>query len=93
MGGGSMDYLFMKIGEAAFEESTPHRKALRKHLDKLAVVLHCVEWNDSGDGTPAELLKAGLTENDVIDDLLGQCIEDPEPPRLRSLSEFFMLWD
>jgi len=31
-------------------ENTVLRRALRKHLLKVAAALHAIEWNDSGDG-------------------------------------------
>ena len=54
MSGGSMDYLYCKVQDAAFRENTPERKALRLHLNKLAKALQAVEWNDSADGADNE---------------------------------------
>lgn len=54
MSGGSMDYLFCKLLDASFQESTPKRKALRKHLVALSAALKAVEWNDSLDGDDQE---------------------------------------
>lgn len=63
MSGGSMEYLYRKVEDASFYESTPQRKALRRHLNDLAKVLRCVEWNDSGDGCS--------NEDEKIEALLG----------------------
>lgn len=54
MSGGSMSYLYSSVQDASFQESTPERKALRLHLNKLAKALQAVEWNDSGDGADDE---------------------------------------
>lgn len=54
MSGGSMDYLYQKIGEASFRLNTAERKAFAAHLKKVAVALHCIEWNDSLDGEDGE---------------------------------------
>jgi len=58
MSGGSWDYLYLKIGEAAArleESNTMSRCALGVHLGKVAAAMHAIEWNDSGDGADNEL--------------------------------------
>lgn len=71
MSGGSMDYLYERVEEAAdkFSLSSPKRKALRTHLLKLAKALRAVEWNDSGDGDDEEeaLLDAVLSKAAILD--------------------------
>jgi hypothetical protein len=54
MSGGSMGYLYSQVEEAGFFMTTPERRALKAHLDKLAKALRAVEWNDSGDGADDE---------------------------------------
>ena len=47
-----MDYLYEQVGVAQFAEDSVLRRAMRKHLNKVAAALHAIEWNDSGDGDP-----------------------------------------
>ena len=54
MSGGSYNYVFYKIAEAAEtmiarSDNRPERRALAKHLTKLADLMHTVEWAASGD--------------------------------------------
>ncbi len=52
MSGGSWDYLYGKVEEAAdrlTREESPLRRALGKHLLLVAHALHDIEWTDSGD--------------------------------------------
>lgn len=52
MSGGSMDYAYLKVYEAAerIDAKTDDRARLREHLRKVAEALRCIEWTDSGDG-------------------------------------------
>ncbi len=63
-----MDYLSYSIEEARFLENTVLRRAMRKHLLKVAAALHAIEWNDSGDGAPDEdeLIRACLQPTDEL---------------------------
>jgi hypothetical protein len=54
MSGGSMDYLYVRVLGAEFDENTPQRKLFREHLIKVARALKDIEWNDSGDGAGNE---------------------------------------
>jgi hypothetical protein len=69
-----MQYLSYKVEEARFDPSTPERRALRTHLNKLAMALHAVEWNDSGDGAEneSELIRACLSQGAVLEDTIAQ---------------------
>ena len=68
MSGGSMDYLHEQVSVAQFSENTTLRRAMRKHLGKVAAALHAIEWNDSGDGDPDEdeLIRACLQPTDEL---------------------------
>lgn len=59
-----MDYLYWKLEEAQFQENTLLRRAMRKHLGKVAAALKAIEWNDSGDGADNE------------DELIRACLAD-----------------
>jgi hypothetical protein len=53
MSGGSLDYVYCKVEEAASQlsgSSNAHFRAFGKHLFKVAKALHDVEWELSGDG-------------------------------------------
>lgn len=54
MSGGSMDYLSYKVESANFQLNTHLRRAFKDHLQKVALALHAIEWNDSGDGHDKE---------------------------------------
>ncbi len=64
MSGGSMDYLYSKIEYAEFKENTILRRAMRRHLGKVAAALKAIEWNDSDDGADNE------------DELIRACLAD-----------------
>ncbi len=52
MSGGSWDYLYGRIGDAAARlkrSELPHRKAFGRLMEKVAEAMHMVEWVDSGD--------------------------------------------
>lgn len=54
MSGGSMDYVYIRVREAADnirerEDSTTLHKAFAGHLDLVAEALHDLEWEQSGD--------------------------------------------
>lgn len=77
MSGGSMDYLSCKVEEANFYETTPERKAFKKHLKKVAEALHRIEWNDSGDGADNEAgsIRACLDKTAVLSVAIEQAKE------------------
>lgn len=58
MSGGSYDYLYAKVDEAASQivgrEASTLRRAFAEHLKLVSAALHAIEWNDSGDGAPDE---------------------------------------
>ena len=67
MSGGSMDYAYSKLEDAAsavrssadFHEFPQLRIAIAQHIESLAEVLHAMEWSDSGDtGTDAWVQRA-----------------------------------
>ena len=53
MSGGSWDYLYSNVHEAAdrliSENTSEYRSAFGEHLKEVAVVLKAIEWVDSGD--------------------------------------------
>lgn len=70
MSGGSMDYLYRKVQEAAewqAERGDARRRAFGRHLLLVAKALHDIEWVDSCDSS------AG-SEHAAIEKVLGgQC--------------------
>lgn len=73
MSGGSMDYLYLKVLNAAetvtnededgFVKNTELRKAFAEHLFDVALALKQIEWVDSGDsaeGSEDEAIKKCL---------------------------------
>lgn len=62
MSGGSLDYVYYKVEEAASEVSrraeTPLQKAFAKHLESVAKALHDLEWMWSGDTSEGSEVKA-----------------------------------
>jgi hypothetical protein len=69
MSGGSYNYLFQKVDDAASElehrSPTPQRRAFAEHLRKVAKALHAVEWVDSSDWSPGD-------ENEPIMDVVSR---------------------
>lgn len=63
-----MDYLSEQVEEAKFAENSVLRRAMRKHLGKVAAALRAIEWNDSGDGDPDEeqLIRVCLQPTDEL---------------------------
>lgn len=49
-----MDYLYLQVRDASFNENTVLRRAFREHLEAVAKALRAIEWNDSGDGDSQE---------------------------------------
>ncbi len=72
-----MDYLSYKVEDARFYETTPERKAFKKHLIKVAEALHRIEWNDSGDGADneAEAIRDCLDKTAVLSVAIEQAKE------------------
>jgi len=70
MSGGSMDYFYSHVEDAAdkFKLDTGPRLAIRSHMLKLAKALRAIEWNDSGDGDDQEeeLIIACLAPKEVL---------------------------
>ena len=74
MSGGSYNYVYSKIADAADEiclkgncscTSPALRKAFAKHMRLVAKAMRAIEWNDSGDGDDREddLIRACLPKN------------------------------
>ena len=64
-----MEYLYQKVQDANFDDNTPHRKAFRNHLKKVAKALHDIEWVDSrdyGPGRENEAILACVAPADVV---------------------------
>ena len=91
-----MDYLSEQVEEAKFAQDTVLRRAMRKHLGKVAAALHAIEWNDSGDGAPDEdeLIRACLQPSDE----LAQAKEDAEKAKadlekaIATAGSLFAIW-
>jgi hypothetical protein len=86
MSGGSMDYLYIKVEEADFEESTPQRRAFREHLKAVAKALRAIEWNDSGDGDDEEniLIEACLhSPQEEAESLMARLLDSKNERRRR----------
>lgn len=67
MSGGSWDYLYSKLEDAANRlkaDNCPHRRALGKKMQLMAEDMHDIEWVDSCDYSPGDELKS-------IDTVLG----------------------
>ena len=79
MSGGSMDYFYGKLDDAAeqFALTTMERVALRSHMLKLSKALKAVEWNDSGDGAndESELIRECLAPKEVLSVTLSKAEE------------------
>jgi hypothetical protein len=57
MSGGSWDYLYRRVEDAADRlrcSNDPLRRALGAHLHDVAEALHAIEWVDSADYTPEQ---------------------------------------
>lgn len=60
MSGGSMNYAFLHVQEAALRIkcNTDHRARFRAHLSLVVEALRAIEWTDSDDGSPEDEVKA-----------------------------------
>jgi hypothetical protein len=72
MSGGSWDYIsekFVEVGDRLVNENDARRVALGHLIRRVALALHAIEWNDSGDGHDgeAELIMACITPAEVTD--------------------------
>jgi hypothetical protein len=69
MSGGSWDYLYLKIDEAAgnlLNETSSLRRAFGHHLGLVAAAMHDIEWVDSldyGEGDDEEAIRAVLGDS------------------------------
>lgn len=69
MSGGSWDYVYCKVDEAAdrlCNEKQAERRALGRHLKAVATAMHDIEWVDScdmGRGDDIEAIRAALGQN------------------------------
>jgi hypothetical protein len=74
MSGGSMDYLYCRVQDAAFADNTPLRIAFREHLAYVAAALRAIEWNDSGDGDKTEdaCIRACLGDAKILASVVDQ---------------------
>lgn len=86
MSGGSWDYVYYKVEEAAERlqsEKCPHRRVLGDRLKLYAKALHDIEWVDSGDkvrGDEMEAIYRALGDGGHSVDMmaLGKLKEDAE---------------
>lgn len=71
MSGGSMDYLYSRVEDAAnIIGGTPERKAFARHLYRVAEALHDIEWVDSCDYGPGDenaAIMACVSGSDVLE--------------------------
>lgn len=73
MSGGSYDYLFDKVEDAArrlLQDKHQTRKAFGRHLLLVSKALHDIEWVDSSDmdeGDDLESILKCITPNDVLE--------------------------
>lgn len=79
MSGGSLDYVYTKISDAAYtiehRESTPLQRAFAAHLRKVAEALHDLEWVYSGDridGDEVEAIRNVITPADELQSALSE---------------------
>ncbi len=73
MSGGSFQYLYSKIEDAAqtlSADQNPTRKAFGKHLYLIAEAMHDIEWVDSCDYGPGDEMNAIMKCIDKQDILL-----------------------
>lgn len=71
MSGGSWDYLYLKVEDAANEliaDRCAVRRAFGKHLLHVAHAMHEIEWVDSGDKSPP-------ADTDAIRSALGDSLD------------------
>lgn len=70
MSGGSMNYIYQRVGEIEFSAETAERRAFLDHLRLVATALHDIEWVDSGDygpGDESEAIRACVGDSAVLD--------------------------
>jgi hypothetical protein len=85
MSGGSWDYVYCKLDEAAEKlchSRRPNRRALGAKMKQMSAAMHDIEWVDSGDCGPGDedkAIKLALGEaaplliaNEVIAEAKGQ---------------------
>jgi len=79
MSGGSLDYVYVQVQEAAEtirrRAETPLHRAFGKHLEKVSAALYALEWVFSGDtniGSEAAAIQACLSKGAELE----QCVED-----------------
>jgi hypothetical protein len=82
MSGGSLNYVYIRVEEAAenIPQTTVLRRALRTHLHLVAKALHDIEWVDSADYGPGdedEAIRAVLSPGAV----LAQAVADAKAAR------------
>ncbi len=74
MSGGSLDYVYLRVQDAAdsirSQSSEPHLLAFARHLDLVAKALKDVEWVLSGDNSPGDERPAVMRvvdKQDILD--------------------------
>lgn len=77
MSGGSMDYLYSRVEDAArtlCSSPLAYRRALGSRLLKVATALHNIEWVDSGDygeGDDKKAIQVVLSSTAVLEELIS----------------------
>lgn len=83
MSGGSWDYLYGRIEDAAStlqNSKEPLRRAFGKHMVKVAKAMHDIEWVDSCDYSPGDEIKSieDVLDGDGKRAVLEECMAHAE---------------
>jgi len=94
MSGGSWDYLYRNIGEAAqelMEDKRPLRRAFGKHMELISKAMYAIEWVDSSDwgaGQEEKYIRKALGDNSVVlelEELMKQVMDSGD--KLKNIGE------
>jgi hypothetical protein len=82
MSGGSLNYAYSRVEEAAREVAmqaeSPLHRAFAAHLTKVASALHALEWvwsGDSGPGDEVAAIQTCLSEGACLDAAIERAVE------------------
>ena len=85
MSGGSLNYSYEKINQAAedlrFRAHTPLQKAMARHLDLVSKAMHDIEWvisGDYGEGDDEATIRAVLGEHAELIQVIKEAFEAKE---------------
>jgi len=81
MSGGSLDYVYVQVQDAADaikgRAQTPLHRAFAKHLEKVSAALYALEWmlsGDTGEGSEVAAIEACLSRTAELE----QCVKEAE---------------